>query len=281
MNHRSTVQPRFFSGVNGYGKLLVCMFLFPSLIFAGKSIDVPSGKYKTITEAMMSVSSGDTIWVEPGTYNERVVVYPGVALKSRTMHKAIINGGQHGTVVTLGKRASVTGFDIRNGTIGVFSKSVGNAVTRCRIVYNWQTGVMCVRNLAKIEDNIIAFNGASGIQLYQVAVSTGAINHNTIAFNSNHGIAIGENSPAIIQNNIIAFNERFGVVLQGKSKDLRIVSNDIFGNIIGSPPLPPENFSFDPGFTSPRWQLDFTATSKSAVNRKGVDNEVLGARFFN
>jgi nitrous oxidase accessory protein NosD len=281
MSHRVSIPRRLFSDARGYVKLLCCVCLFPALGFAGKSIDVPSGKYKTITEAMVAVSSGDTIWVDPGVYHERVVVYPGVALKSRSLHKAVINGGQHGTVVTLGKRSSITGFDIRNGTIGVFSKSVGNAVSRCRIVYNWQTGVMCVRNLAKIEDNIIAFNGASGIQLYHVSVSTGTINHNTIAFNSNHGIAIGENSPAIIQNNIIAFNERFGVVLQGNSKDLRIVSNDIFGNIIGSPPIPPDNFSFDPGFASPRFQLDFAATSKSAANRKGVDNEILGARFFN
>jgi len=266
---------------HGYYVLFCCVLLFPVFVFAGKSIDVPSGKYKTISEAMMAVTSGDTIWVEPGVYHERVVVYPGVALKSRTVFRAVIDGGQHGTVVTLGKRASITGFEVRNGTIGVFSKSVGNAVTRCRVIYNWQTGIMCVRNLAKIEDNIIAFNGASGIQLYQASASTGSVNHNTIVFNSNHGIAIGENSPATIQNNIIAFNERFGVAQQGKSRDLRIVSNDIFGNLIGAPPIPPENFSFDPGFSSPRIKLDFTATSKSAVNRKGADNEVLGARFFN
>jgi nitrous oxidase accessory protein NosD len=281
MNHHSLFRQRSFFGVSSFSKALGYICLFPALLLAGKSIDVPSGKYKTITEAMLAASSGDTIWVEPGVYHEKVVVYPGVALKSRTMYKAVINGDQRGTVVTLGKKASITGFDIRNGTIGVFSKSVGNAVTRCRILYNWQTGVMCVRNLAKIEDNIIAFNGASGIQVYQASVSTGSINHNTIAFNGNHGIAIAENSPAIIQNNIIAFNERYGFVLQGKSRDVKIVSNDIFGNLIGSPPLPPENFSFDPGFSSPRLKLDFTATSKSAANRKGVDNEVLGARFFN
>jgi nitrous oxidase accessory protein NosD len=279
MKHRSHARFPFVFHAFGYKVLVCCAFLAPALVFAGKSIDVPSGKFKTITEAMASVGSGDTIWVDPGVYRENVVVYPGVALKSRSIYKAIIDGNQHGTVVTLGKKASVSGFDIRNGTIGVFSKSVGNAVSHCRIMYNWQTGVMCVRNLAKIEDNIIAFNGASGIQLYHVSATSGLINHNTIAFNANHGIAIGENSPVLIQNNIIAFNERFGVVLQGKSKDLRIVSNDIYGNIIGSPPLPPENFSFDPGFSAPRAKMDFTATSKSAANRKGADNEVLGARF--
>lgn len=281
MNHRLRARFTSFFHMFGYSLVFCCVCLLPTLVSAGKSIDVPSGKYKTITEAMSAISSGDTIWVDPGVYHECVVVYPGVALKSRSIYKAVIDGNQHGTVVTLGKRASVTGFEIRNGTIGVFSKSVGNAVSRCRIVYNWQTGVMCVRNLAKIEDNIIAFNGASGIQLYHVSPSSGLINHNTISFNANHGIAIGENSPVVIQNNIIAFNERFGVVLQGKSKDLRIVSNDIFGNLIGSPPLPPENFSFDPGFASPRMKFDFTATSKSAANRKGADNEILGARLFN
>jgi nitrous oxidase accessory protein NosD len=266
--------------VSGY-ILAVGVFLFPTSVFAGKSIDVPSGKITTITDAMSRAGSGDTIWVAPGVYHENVVVYPGVALKSRSIYKAEINGNKHGTVVTLGKKASVTGFDIRNGTIGVFSKSVGNSISRCRILYNQLTGVMCVRNLAKIEDNVIAFNGASGIQLYHVSISTGGINHNTIAFNANHGIAIGENSPVVIQNNIIAFNERFGVILQGRSKDLKIISNNIYGNIIGSPPIPPENFSFDPGFSSPRMQLDFLPTSKSAANRKGADNEVLGARFFN
>ncbi len=261
--------------------VFLCGILLPAMVFAGKSIDVPSGKMKTITEAMTKASSGDTIWVEAGVYHERIVVYPGVALKARSMYKAVLNGDKHGTVVTLGKRASISGFEIRNGTIGVFSKSLGNSITRCRIIYNYQTGVMCVRNLAKIEDNIIVFNGASGIQLFQASASTGTINHNTIAFNGNHGIAIGENTPALIQNNIIAFNERFGVVLQGKSKDLRIVSNNIFGNIIGSPPIPPENFSFDPIFSNPRIKLDFTATSKSAATKKGLDEEVLGARFFN
>jgi hypothetical protein len=281
MNHHYLARfPSFFHTLEKT-MLLWSLCLSPSLVFAGKSIDVPAGQYKTITEAMSAVSSGDTIWVDAGVYHESVVVYPGVSLKSRSIYKAVIDGGQHGTVVTLGKKASITGFDIRNGTIGVFSKSVGNTISRCRIVYNWQTGVMCVRNLAKIEDNIIAFNGASGIQLYHASGNSGLINHNTIAFNANHGIAIGENSPVLIKNNIIAFNERFGVVVQGKSFDLRIISNNIYGNLIGSPPLPPENFSFDPGFASPRMGLIFTATSKSAADRKGADNEILGARFFN
>jgi len=253
-----------------------------TMVYAGKSIDVPSGKITSIADAMAKATSGDTIWVDAGVYHERVTANPGVVLKSRAMFRAIIDGGQRGTVVTLGKKASISGFEIRNGTIGVFSKSQGISIMRCRVVYNWQTGIMCVRNLAKIEDNVIAFNGASGIQVYQVSVGNGSINHNTIAYNGNHGIAVGENSPVVIQNNIIAFNERFGVRLQGdESKDLRILSNDIFGNMIGSYPIPDDNFTYDPVFSSPRAKFDFSSTAAEAANKKGLDNEILGARFNN
>jgi nitrous oxidase accessory protein NosD len=235
---------------------------------------------KTITEAMSKAASGDTIWVEDGVYGEHVVLNSGVALKARSLHKAIIDGGQRGTVVTLGKKSSISGFEIRGGTIGVFSKSVGCAVTQCRIVNNYETGFMSVRNCARLEDNIIAFNGASGIQLYDARLTNGAINHNTIAYNGNHGIAVGGTCSALIENNIITFNERYGVSIEEKSKDLSIVSNDIYGNLIGSPQAPPGNFCFDPVFASPRASMDFKAASQEAENQKGSDNEKLGTRFI-
>jgi hypothetical protein len=261
---------------------LVGAFLIPATVFGGKSINVPSAKITTIADAMAKANFGDTIWVEAGVYREHVIANSGVAIKSRGMLQAVIDGGQRGVVVTLGKKASISGFEIRNGTIGVFSKSPGISITRCRIVYQHQTGIMCVRNLAKIEDNVIAFNDASGIQVYNVSIGAGSINHNTIAYNGNHGIAVGENSPVIIQNNIIAFNDRFGVRLQGdESKDLRIISNDIFGNMIGSYPIPDDNFSYDPAFSSPRLKFDFNSTSSSSERKKGLDNEILGARFNN
>jgi hypothetical protein len=246
--------------------------------FAAKSIAVPSGKIKTIMQAMAKAAPGDTVWVEPGVYRERIIVNPGVALKSRLLHKAIINGSQRGIAVTLGKKATVSGFEIRNATIGVFAKSQGNAISRCRIVHNWQTGIICVRNLAKIEDNIIAFNNASGIQVYNVSVSTGTINHNTIAYNANHGIAVGDNSPVVIQNNIIAYNERFGISAKTGQKGVRIIGNSVFGNLIGSPPPPQDNVCIDPAFASPRAAMDFSITSDSLRSHKGSDNETPGIR---
>jgi Periplasmic copper-binding protein (NosD) len=256
------------------------MAWLPQNAFAGKSLVVPSEKMRTITAAMSKAASGDTIWVEDGVYGEHVVLNSGVTLKARSMFKAIIDGQKRGTVVTMGKKSSISGFEIRNGTIGVFSKSFGCAVTQCRIVNNYETGFMSVRNCPRLEDNIIAFNGASGVQIYDARLMSGSISHNTIAYNGNHGIAVGGTCTALIENNIIAFNERFGVSVEDKSKELRVVSNDIYSNLVGSPPAPPGNFSFDPVFASPRAAFDFKTTSPEAENQKGSDNEKLGTRFI-
>lgn len=254
------------------------VFMAPAAIRAARSITVPSGKIKTITAAMAKASNGDTVIVGPGIYCERVTVNPGVSLKAQILHKVTIDGGKRGTVVTLGKKSSISGFEIRNGAVGVFSKARGISITQCRIVGNRQTGVMCVRNIAKIEDNTIVFNGASGIQLYDVSATSGYISHNTIAYNGNHGIRVGGSSSVLIQNNIIAFNERYGISIDGQSKEVKVEANDLYRNVIGSPLIPPGNFSFDPGFAAPRLKMDFKTTAKDADDKKGLDNENIGVR---
>ena len=127
--------------------------------------------------------------------------------------------------------SEIRGFEIKNRTIGIFSKDADNAIINCRIVKNWMTGIVCVRHLPKIEDNIIAFNRASGIQGWDVRATTGSINHNTIAFNANNGIALGGVSDIFIENNMIAFNERFGIKLSANSEKSPINRNNVFGNL--------------------------------------------------
>ena len=94
-------------------------FLFPTVTLA-VSIQVPSMGIKTISEAMMRSKSGDTIWVADGVYREHVLIAPGVTLMARSTFKAVIDGGGRGTVVTMSKNTTISGFEIRNGTIGVF-----------------------------------------------------------------------------------------------------------------------------------------------------------------
>jgi parallel beta-helix repeat protein len=258
---------------------VICAFL--ATAWAGEIISVPSLGVATISQAMINARNNDTIYVSDGVYNEKIFIKSGVALIARNQFKAIIDGGGKGTVVTLGTRSTIKGFEVRNGTIGVFSKDADNVIINCRIIKNFQTGLMCVRHLPKIEDNIIAFNRASGIQGWNLRSTSNSINHNTIAFNQNHGIALGGVSEVIIENNMITFNERFGIKLSHSSQKSQLNKNNVYGNLSITNKLPPENFAFDPKYSSPKSNMNFTVESKLPCCAFGSDNQILGSRLEN
>ena len=228
---------------------------------------------------MMRARVGDTVWVESGVYHERILVAPGVTLMARSTFQSIIDGGGRGTVVTLGKNTTIYGFEIRNGTIGVFSNGSGNQILSCRIIRNWQTGIIVVRHMPKIEDNVIAFNRGSGIQGWDVRSTNATINHNSIAYNANHGIAVGGSSEFIMENNVIAFNERFGLKILSDAERIQVSNNNFYGNLRSPRPIPDGNFSFNPAFTAPRTSMDFKSDPAQCCSAKGTDNEDLGARL--
>lgn len=255
--------------------LLVC--LFPCFAVWAANITVP-GKVASLTKALISAKKGDTIWVDSGIYYEHIYITPGVTLLSKSVFKAIIDGNGRGTVVTLGNGSTLSGFEVRNGTIGVFSTATGVVVTQCRIMNNQQTGIMCVGNLPRIEDNLIVFNKGSGVQGWDVRTTSYSINHNTIAFNNNHGVSIGGNSSIILENNIIAFNDQFGVKTADESVRIEMKSNDFFQNAKFSGTLPSENYSVDPMFKDAKLQ-NFSLIKESRCIGRGSDSQDLGARI--
>ncbi len=263
------------------GLLAAASFFLWSEARAGESISVPSVGVKTIGQGMIGAKAGDTVWVSDGVYKELIFVKSGVSLVARNTFKAVIDGGGKDKVVSLAANCLLSGFEIRNGTIGVFSKDAGNTIVNCRIINNWGTGIICVRHLPKIEDNIVAFNRFSGIQGWDIRSTDATINHNTVCFNGNNGISLGGSSDAIIENNMIAFNERLGVKLSAKSDHTRLTKNDLFGNlVIGRNALPADNFSFDPKFPSPRSKLNFKVASNQPCCMYGTDNQILGSRIL-
>lgn len=252
--------------------------MIPGAIMAGGiTISVPSTGAGTITSAMVKARPGDTISVDNGKYREHIFVKAGVCLKATNLHRATIDGKGKGTVVTMGANSSLIGFVVKNGTIGIFTKNAGITISKCRIIRNWQTGIITVRHLPKIEDNVIAFNRASGIQGWDVRSTTAAINHNTIAFNSNHGIAVGGKSNIIVENNVIAYNERFAMKISSDSEKSKVSKNNFYRNLTHK--LPSGNYSFDPAFVSPRSNLNFRSDPKSCCQIKAPDNENLGIRL--
>lgn len=261
--------------------IVIAALALPLCTMAGAVLNVPSTGIPTISLALIKARPGDTVLVEDGTYSERIFVKAGVILKAQNIHRAIIDGKGRGTVVQMGPNTAIIGFIVRNGTIGIFTKSSGISIAQCLVTKNWLTGVMSVRHLPQIEDNVIAFNRASGFQGWDVRGTVTSMNHNTIAYNGNHGVACGGKSTLIVENNVIAFNERFAFKLNGETKrNSKIVSNNVYKNLASTSRIPDGNYSFDPAFMSPRIGSNFKPDPKYCCQIKSSDNENLGARLY-
>lgn len=263
-------------------KMAKCIiFLIPLLLsvsfLSAATLTVPQNK-STITSALIAAKKNDTVLVAPGIYKEAIFVPPDVALVSTGLFQAQINGGGKGTVVTLGNNATINGFDIRNGTIGIFTTAGGVSIRQCRIIYNQQTGITCVGNLPKIEDNILVYNKGSGIQGWDVRTTASSINHNTISYNNNHGISIGGNSSIIIENNLITNNCQFGLKPSEESVRIQMMNNCFYQNAKFTEVLPSGNFSYNPLFIDPQ-KLNFQLGRDSKCIGRSSDNQNIGARI--
>jgi len=244
-----------------------------------KVIVVPSPDAKNIGQAMAGARPGDTVKVMDGVYREAVFVAPGIVFMANTQFKAVLDGGGRSTVVTMSTGAVISGFEIRNGTIGVFSSSGQAVIRQCRITNHIQSGIMCVGALPRIEDNFIVYNKGSGIQGWDVRTTSGSINHNTIAFNSNHGVALGGNTSITIENNIIAFNDQFGVKPGDEAVRVELANNNFYQNAKISNVLPSDNISTDPLFTDAK-RFNFNLLRESRCIGMGTDNQNLGSRIL-
>jgi hypothetical protein len=268
----------FSEAKGGFMRVSASLVIAAAALSHAAQLSVPSDQYKSIAAALTKAQDGDTVWVADGTYRETVLLNPGVLLKARTLHKAILDGGGRGTVVTLAHGAGISGMVIRNGTIGIVSKSANAAIQMCRVERNAQSGIMCVGHLPNILDNTIVFNKGSGIQGWDLRSTNSAINHNTIAYNENHGIALGGNSDVIVENCIIAFNGQFGVKSESSSVKARVVNSNLYRNGADVAPLGNGCISVDPLFADAH-RMGFTLGSGSGCIRAAADGTDLGPRF--
>lgn len=244
-----------------------------------KTIVVPSPEAKSIGAAMAAARPGDTVVVKDGVYKEVIHVTPGIMFRAANPFKAVLDGRGRNTIVTMGTGATISGFEIRNGVIGIFSASGQATIRRCRIMKQSQSGIMCVGVMPRIEDNLIVYNKGSGIQGWDVRTTGGSVNHNTIAFNTNHGISLGGNTSIIVENNIIAFNDQFGVKPGEETVRIELVNNNLYQNARISSNLPSDNISDDPLFVDAK-RLNFNLRSESRSIGQGTDNQNLGARIL-
>lgn len=175
-----------------------------------------------------AASSGGEVWVQGGTYVERVALRPFAYLyggfagneldrsqRNWTLQPTTLDGSAAGTVVTaLGcgeKTSSIDGFIVRNGNApfagGIFcstgSPTIANN-TVLRNVASTGAGIYCYKASPTIRNNTICGNTASG---------------------SGGGIYCGSSSPIITNNTITGNTASQGAGVYVDSISLPVVAN--------------------------------------------------------
>src|SRR5262245_12968104 len=107
-----------------FGRSVVCvplMLAAHAVVAQAQTILTVPHSFATIQSAINSATSGDTVLVDAGTYNERInFLGKAITVESSSGPQfTIIDGGLSGTVVTIvansDERPILRGFTIRNG----------------------------------------------------------------------------------------------------------------------------------------------------------------------
>jgi parallel beta-helix repeat protein len=208
------------------------LFLIENCPAYGKTIYVrananPSGDgtqefpYRTIREGITEASSGDTVFVFNGTYNENINITKNLTLMGESKESTFIDGGGNGHVID---------------AIGTYNSKIHVHILRLTIrnAGGEISGFDCVTfsyvTTSEIADNnILNSQNGEGISLAHCEVIT--IRNNHITNNDAAGISLTDSNYNTIQNNIIQNNQK-GIHLASFSAYNQIISNSLRDNIM-------------------------------------------------
>lgn len=201
----------------------VIAYLFLIAVAAqGKTIEVGSGKLKTIREALQIAENGDTILVRPGTYREgNIVVKKSVALIG--IDYPVVDGELKHEVFTVNAdKVSIEYFRIKN--VGISSLNDLAAIGG-----NNSKGLLLANNIienaffgihlancknSRVENNVLASKGkdelhaGNGIHLWKSDRIT--VKNNTVTGHRD-GIYFEFVTNSLIKDNISENNLRYGL----------------------------------------------------------------------
>ncbi len=201
--------------------LIAGIFLIETCIASGNTIyvdDSGGANYTSIQPAIDAASSGDTIYIYSGTYNENIVITKNLILTGQNKDAAIIDGGKNGHVIRGYSgtpdnyiEISISGFTIRNAGL------TGNDCIAFSYVNN-----------GNINDNkILNSDKSDGIQIDHCSGIT--INGNQITNNAGVGISLIRSENNIIYNNVIQNNQK-GLYIYELSSSNNFYGNTLTGN---------------------------------------------------
>ncbi|MFC1687742.1 right-handed parallel beta-helix repeat-containing protein [Patescibacteria group bacterium] len=191
------------------------------------SVEYP---FNTIQEGVNLAQAGDTVLVQPGTYNEQVAIsVSGISLVGTDHNTTIIDGGGGDAVISTEgiTEGIITGFTIRNARNGIVANNDSENIT--------------------IKENLIIDTIDTGIHFSR---SSGSLINNTIAVeNSDKGVVIDRFGSIEMRNNIITAN-RVGIEAFGADLVTTSYNNIWGGGNIGFTPGTGD-ISYDPRFEDP------------------------------
>ncbi len=228
----------------------ILTILFISLPGTASIREVP-GKYKTIQAAINAAKTNDLILVRPGIYKERIILKPGIVLRSRgddskgkqglkRAQATILDGGgdsEKGPGVIMAKGATLDGFTITK--VGNYNEKIwnGHFKTRGEKLKDEQGAVDFGSPAIQIHCNclvkncIVHHNGHGGIAISgkkEKNISP-LVFQNVVYRNMGGGIGVADGAGPIIKGNHCFENLRAGIGCRN-SKPI-IIHNVCYGNI--------------------------------------------------
>ncbi len=213
------LRKRMMGMLSRYKMIQLLITLFFLIIITGASSaatitvnDDPEANYTSIQDAIDNSNSGDTILVNPGTYNENLNINKPLTIVSNSEipDKTTVQASENDNVFYItSNNVIIRGFSI-TGTHGPSKAGIYlDEVEECIITNN------------------ILSNNENGIEL--VSSSNNILINNTIKSNTFDGIFLERSNNNELRNNSIYFNIWNGIVLEASNNN-RFSNNTINSN---------------------------------------------------
>ena len=197
--------------------------------------------FDTIAEGIEAVTSGKSVMVASGIYNEQLIINKSITLKGAEKESTIISGLEYtGNLITIeADEVKISGFKIDGISatdVGIYSDSFSSIEITENIIQNQQDSGILYHSAVDdyfsgiyVYNNEICFNSKNGIKV--TGEGSGIIESNTIRKNTN-GIRTNNSASLEIKHNNINDNTSTGILCQDSSF-LLIWGNEITINDYG------------------------------------------------